>query len=251
MHSFKPAARRRGRIPRFLLLSLLVLATAGINSAHADGVSGTISDGQTVTGTVTGSGVDSYTFNATAGSSFVATVSEAGPHNPTFAPGIDFVAPGGAPRGGIATLVHARLDQINAAAGPWTVNVSRGDQGTTGGTYALTIVQVPGASAAAVALSPGSPSSGSITRGNIDAYTFTGVAGQTESLTLSATGGTGFSPEVSVFAPTGAIGGGFGCVASCSQDVSITTGGTWTVLVDRQDNNDASGTYTLSANSRN
>jgi len=236
MHSFKPAARRRGRIPRFLLLSLLVLATAGINPAHADGVTGTISDGQTVTGTIT--------------VAFVATVSETGPDDATFVPVIDLVAPGGALGGGSGHPLYARLEQSNAAAGPWTAKVSRGNQGTTGGTYALTIMQVPGASAA-VALSPGSPSSGSNTRGQVDVFTFTGVAGQTKTLTLSPTGGDGFIPQVSVYTPAGVSAGMFGCSETCSRDIPITTDGTFTVLAWKQDNNDVTGAYTLSVNDKN
>jgi hypothetical protein len=257
MHSFKPAARRRGRIPRFLLLSLLAMTSRGLSPAHADGVSGTIDNGQTVNGTVTGSGIDSYTFNVMGGTSFVVSVSETGTHDATFAPGIDLVPPAGN-GDGIGNGLHAKLQEINAAAGPWAVKVSRADESgsTTGGTYALTLIQVPGTispSGGVVkgAMSPGGTYSGSITRGNIDVYTFTGVAGQTGALTLNATGGNAFSPEISVFTPTGASVGGIECVASCSQDVSITAAGTWTVLVDRQDNKDVSGTYTLSLNYKN
>ena len=251
MHSFKPAARRRGRMPRFLLLSLLILATGGINPAHADGVSDTISNGKTVTGKITGSGVDSYTFKVEAGGSFVVSVGETGTHDKKFLPAIDLTGPGSKGETGSARSLHAGIEKINAAAGTWTVKVSRADTGSaTDGNYALTLVQVPGAGTA-VALSPGKDYSGSNERGTIDAFTFTGVAGHTETLKLNATGGIGFAPEISVFTPAGGFSGAVSCITSCSQDVPIKADGTWTVLVSKSDDNDVTGKYKLSVNDKN
>lgn len=83
MKSIKSAARIHGRKSGLLLLSLFILTAWGDGVAHADGVTGTIKNTETVTGTVTGKGFDTYTFKVTAGSSFFANVSETGTHDET------------------------------------------------------------------------------------------------------------------------------------------------------------------------
>jgi hypothetical protein len=233
-------------------LPLMILAFGGIHPAHADG---TIANGQTVTGTVTGAGVDSYTFSVpTGGGSFIASVSETGTHDANFMPRIDIVPPGGATGAWSAHAYYATIEQDNVAEGTWTIKVSRADQLSTGGSYALTLVQVPGALSGgitATAMSAGSSYSGTNTRGNLQVFTFTGVAGQPVTLTLTATGGEGFDPKVSVYAPAGEFAAGFNCVDSCGQDVPIATGGLYTVVVTKSDDNDVTGTYTLSVNNKN
>ena len=67
MKSIKPAVRNHGRIVSFLFLSLLILTSWGVQTAHADGVAGKITNGQTITGTLTGLGSDTYTFKVPAG----------------------------------------------------------------------------------------------------------------------------------------------------------------------------------------
>jgi hypothetical protein len=239
---------------RFLPLVMLTCWNAA--PAHADGVKGTISSGQTVNGTIIGTGVDNYTFQVTAGSSFVVSVGETGPHDATFMPRIDLVAPGGIDGPGIWRPLHARLVETNAAEGTWSVKVSRAEAGgTTGGTYALTLIQLPGivspsASIAGGAMSPGA-NSGSNVRGQVDVWIFDGVAGQTKTLTLNQTGGAGFFPEMNVFAPTGSDAGGIDCLTSCSLDVAIKTSGVYTVLAWRKDSADVTGKYTLSVNDKN
>ena len=59
LKSFNSAVRDHGRIFSLPLLPLFVLAAAGVQPALANGVNATIGNGQVVTGTVTGSGVDS------------------------------------------------------------------------------------------------------------------------------------------------------------------------------------------------
>lgn len=253
MHSFKPATRGVGRVPRFLLASLLILTAWGVNPAHADGVNSKITSGKSVTGTIT-SGTDSYSFKVDADSSFVVSVSETGVHDANFIPMIGLVAPNGNVRGHGAPL-YSMLRQSHAAEGIWTVNVSRAHEGgPSGGSYALTLIQLPGAVGGSGGLAGGTLSagaaSGSNVRGQVDVWQFSGVAGHTSTLSLAATGGQGFYPEIVVFAPGGALLGGSTCPGHCSQDVSIAATGTYTVLVDKADYNDVTGTYTLSVNDR-
>ena len=80
LKSFNSAVRDHGRIFSLPLLPLFVLAAAGVQPALANGVNATIGNGQVVTGTVTGSGVDSYTFPAPASGSIFASLSDVGPH---------------------------------------------------------------------------------------------------------------------------------------------------------------------------
>jgi len=255
MKSIKSAARNHGRILSLSLLSVLFLTSWSVQTAHANGVKTTISNGKAVTGTLTGNGFDTYTFKVTAGSSFVVSVGETGPHDATFMPRIDLVAPGGIDGPGIWAPLHARLVETNAAEGTWSVKVSRAEAGgTTGGTYALTLIELPGALPPSGGIAGGAMStganSGSNVRGQVDVWTFDGVAGQTKTLTLSQTGGAGFFPEINVFAPTGNDAGGLDCVTSCSLDVSIKTSGVYTVLAWRKDSADATGKYTLSVNDK-
>ena len=256
MQWFQPAARRRGRVYRFLLASLLILTSLGAESAQANAVSGSIGNGQIVNGSLTGSGSDTYTFTVTAGTSFVVSVSETGAHDETFVPSIMLSAPGSTMGHLLGHPLYTILRQNNAAEGTWSVKVNRKDLGTSGGSYALTLIQLPGAIPAgggvtSAALSPGVASSGTNTRGKIDAWTFTGVAGQTETLTLNQTGGAGFSPEIAVISPTGVILAGNSCESSCSQDIFLMASGTYTVLAFKHDDNDVTGSYSLSANLKN
>jgi hypothetical protein len=229
-----------------LLAPLLILTCWNAHPAQANGVNATIANGQTVVGTVTDSGSDSYTFKNPAGGSFFASVGETGFHDPSFVPMIDLTGPGTV--SGFGQPLYANVHEINAAAGNWTVKVSRSEEGGySGGTYVLTLVQVPVAGGnVGSTMSPGVSTSGSISRGSVDVRTLKGVAGQTVTLTLDATSENGFDPDVTVFTPTGGLATEFGCVASCSDDVSLKADGVYTVLVSKYDRNDVTGTYTLS-----
>ncbi len=255
MHLFKPAPHGCGRIPRFLLASLFILASWSFDPARADGVSGTISNGQTITGTLTGLGSDTYAFKVPAGGgAFFVSVAETGPHDDTFVPGITLTAPDGDIRSRGAPL-FTLLRKQNAAEGTWTVKVDQGGRGTISGSYALTLVQVPGAVPASGGITVGALSSGvdqpgTNSRGKIDVWTFNGVAGHTATLTLNKTGGDGFDPEVAVISPTGSIVGGASC-DSCSQDFSLTAGGTYTILAWKADDHDVTGNYALSVSDKN
>ena len=250
MLMFSVLARERGRFFSLLLLSLLLLTSWPAQTAHADGVTGTISSGTPVNGTITKQGVDSYRFTVPkGGGSFVISAAETGDHDPHFVPRIDLEMPGGHSGDGIAQRFYTRLWQNKAAEGDWIAKVSRADGDTSGGSYALTLIQLP--VSAGTAISAGSPHSGSNTRGNVDVLTFAGVAGHTETLTLTTTGGNGFAPDVAVYTPTGGFAGGISCAASCSEDIPITADGAWVFLVSKLYGSDVTGTYTLSVNDKN
>jgi hypothetical protein len=233
-------------------LPLVILTCWNIAPAHANGVTGAISSGQTINGTITGSGIDTYSFHAIAGGAFVVAVAETGPHDPSFIPKINVVAPGASEGPGSVHPFYASFVQANAAEGTWTFRVSREGGGTTGGSYALTVVQTPGAAAANHAMAAGQPYSGSNTRGQLEAWTFTGVAGGTKTLTVNVTGKNSFTPEALVFSPTGDLAGGFGCgEGACTpHDVPTKVSGTYTVIVRKTDGEDVTGAYSLSVNDK-
>ena len=82
---------------RFAKTAALMVLLAGISfsahSVHAAGVGNAITANQAKTGTVTGSGSDSYSFTVTNNQSFVAIVSETGVHDETFLPHLSLDGP--------------------------------------------------------------------------------------------------------------------------------------------------------------
>ena len=247
MHFLLSAAHKRGRT-RFLLLSLLLLGSASINSAHADGVSGTIAHGQSKTGTVTGSGHDDYSFTASQGATFIVSLGETGTHNSHFAPQLEVIPPGAVAGQWEARPYYTNKQVVNAAAGKWTLRVSQLDSNnTSGGNYALKLAVAGGTG---TAMTTGQDKSGSNSRGDMDVYTFTGTAGHTARLTLNPTSDNHFAPEVHVFGPDGSMANGLWCAARCSFDVP-TANGAYTVMALKHDDSDVTGTYTLSVSNAN
>lgn len=143
------------------------------------------------------------------------------------------------------------ISMPNAAEGKWTVQVDRHHSGSTGGTYALTLIEIPGAIAQsdgtpAVALTPGTSFSQSSTPGRLSVFTFPGVAGQKMTFSLNAAAGSGVFPHADIFAPGGGQAAGVGCNKDCSQDFTPATSGTYTILAWRIDESEGARTYSLS-----
>jgi hypothetical protein len=229
-----------------LLTSLLILACGGIAPAHADGVNAVISSGKTVTGRIaSASGFDTYTFELpVAGISFVLDLAETGPHDESFIPSLNLTGPAGyvSGKGRVGSQV---MSIPNAAEGKWIVKVDRHKFGSTGGTYALTLIEVPGATPG-VALTPGTTYPQSSTPGQLSVFNFQGVAGQKMTLSLDTAAGSEVFPEVAIFAPGGGPAGGVACNKGCSQEFPTATSGTYTIVAWRIDNSEVTGTYSLS-----
>jgi hypothetical protein len=93
----------------------------------------------------------------------------------------------------------------------------------------------------------GSSVAGTITLGDLDPWTFTAIAGQTFTVTITETGvNTPFVPWIRVYGPTGAIvANNWGDLSAQIRVVAPATGA-YTVLVSTADSgNDATGTYDL------
>jgi hypothetical protein len=220
-----------------------VLASAVANPARADGVSGAITDGKTINGKITGQGVDIYTFSVKQGARFVVSLGETGNHDSHFRPQLEVRAPGQKLGPYEARPYYTRRQVTNAAAGDWKIIVSRLDSDqSSGGSYALKIVD---GLSGGTALTPGQNQNGTNERGGIDVYSFTGTQGQKQRLTLTRTDGKGYVPELQVFGPGGADLGSVYCDKGCSLDVD-TDSGTYTAMVFKHDDQDVTGSYTLS-----
>ena len=233
-------------------LPVVVLACLSVTSARADGVNAVISSGKTVTGQIASkSGFDTYTFKIpVAGSSFMLDLAETGPHDETFLPSLNLIDPAGHPSGK-GHLFSQVITIPDAAEGTWTVKVDRHKVGSTGGNYALTLLEIPGAlagsgGAPAVALTPGVSSPKSSSTGQLDVFTFQGVAGQKMTLSLNSVAASGFYPQAAVFTPSGAPAAGLGCNKGCSQDFMTAASGTYTIVVSRRNDNEVTGTYSVS-----
>ena len=251
MLMFAVLARERARLFRLLLLSLLFLTSWRVQTAHADGVNAVISSGKTVTGQIaTASGFDTYTFEVpVGGASFVLDLAETGPHDESFMPSLDLTDPAGhqSGKGHVGSQV---ISLPNAAEGKWIVKVHRHNFGSTGGAYALTLIEIPGALAGsggtpAVELTPGTTYPESSAPGQLSVFTFQGVAGQKMTLSLDAASGSGIFPQAVIFAPEGSPAGGVGCTKGCSQDFATATSGTYTIVAWRIDESEVTGKYSL------
>jgi hypothetical protein len=229
-------------------LPVVILSSLSITPAQANGGSGTITNGQPINGTITGQGVDTYTFNAAQGATFVISLGETGNHYSLFRPQLEVRAPGQTAGPSEARPYYTRRQITNAAAGNWTIIVSRLDSDqSSGGSYALKLAVADGGGAA---LTAGQNQNGTNARGGFDVYSFTGTAGQKKRLTLTGTGGAGFVPEVHAFGPDGADLGSVYCDKGCSMDVD-TGKGTYTTMVWKNDDNDVTGSYSLSVSNAN
>jgi hypothetical protein len=231
------------RFRRVLALSFAALVSLYANSALATGA---ITANQPVTGTISGSGSDSYTFNVAKGTSFVVSIG-ATSNQSKFFPQIDIDGPGSfhAQRGGpLQSLIPAP----DPTDGQWTLKVSQLNPDSGGGSYSLTLAQTP-VGQSATALTLGNASSETNTPGKLDFWTFSGTAGQTMSLSLTPTSGQGFVPDGYIFLPSGALKSGPPCSGEC--DISIAETGTYTVVVVKGDDNNVTGAYSISINNKN
>src|SRR5260370_15272008 len=199
---------------RGLSAALFLLILSGASPAQANGVNGTIASGQTVSGTITTTtGIDTYTFVINNNSGFMIDIGETGAHDSHYIPWMQVIRPNGTTYNYAYATYYAWLSAFSAANGTWTVKVERGDSpGTTGGSYALTLAEGPGANAvsggnAGGTMEPGSSYSGTISRGNLDIFDFAGASSGSWTVTLNKTGGTGFQPYVYVMSPAGRTDG--------------------------------------------
>src|SRR5262249_18326421 len=139
------------------------------------------------------------------------------------------------PGGGTAITASSgdRLDAQLTANGTWTVVVEDYSD-TAPGSYSLSVMDLSG-----TLTSAGDPDGGDIAPnqiltgttnvvGDLDAYTFTGTIGNRVLMTVAATGGASYAPQIYLYPP----GGGTYVTSSAGRlDYQLTSSGTFTVLV--------------------
>ena len=252
MNSLKAVTREYGRISSLCFLSLFIVMFLNVNPACANGVRGTIGNGETVYGTVTAPGYptnyDVYSFSVPAGAYVFAEVSEVGTHDPTYTPYVEIDKPNGTLGSSDSSSLYAGTDVFNATGGTWTVYTWR-NSGTTGGTYAMQIVVVPGASGvsggnAGGSMYPGATYSGSISGNPLDIYTFNAIAGQNFTATVTDTGGTSYVAWMQILKPDG-TNVALVTTSTNASHTATAVAGTYTILVGRDEwVNPNTGTYT-------
>ena len=236
---------------------LTALHLAGTPFISAGDEGGPLTNGGNHTGTLHIGDFDAWTIQATAGETIAANIGETGP-NSAFVPWIRVYGPtgtlvaGGNNWGDLA----AQVAVIAPTTGVYTILVSTADSGNDdSGSYVLAAIHLAGTPDVSFGdeggpLSNGGVHNGTILLGDLDAWTFSAVAGQSITASIAETGvNTPFIPWIRIYGPSGTLvagGNNWGDV-SASVHVIAPASGTYTVLVSTADSgNDATGTYQLS-----
>ncbi|MBL1147144.1 MAG: sel1 repeat family protein [Proteobacteria bacterium] len=212
----------------------------------ANGVDARLNRDKTVTGAVTGTATDKYTFTVEAGKSFVLSLDKSEKQfDKDFMLAVKLFDPDKRLLAGGAQQLFFRAPFINEAEGDWTIEIGRGDRGASGGAYEIKFMEVPGSSG--VPMKFHKTYKGNILRGGIDVYTIKGAPDLMGDLSLAPEGGQGFIPEVTVISPRGELMNSAGCTESCELGLPLMEPGTYTILVWRIDQQDVDGSYSLAA----
>src|SRR5262249_47283081 len=163
---------------------LLTMAhTPGPITITAGDEGGPLTNGATHTGAIFQGDLDVWTFSATAGDRIDVHIGELTDSNGVFQPWIRIWAPNGASLGSDYNAAAAVVEVVANATGNYLVLVGSYNTGYTGtGTYQITLTKTPGPITISSGdqggpLTNGSTHTGEITRGDLDAWTFTATAG--------------------------------------------------------------------------
>ncbi|MEP7345898.1 MAG: PPC domain-containing protein, partial [Gemmatimonadaceae bacterium] len=213
---------------------------------------GPMTNGANHSGTIQVGDLDAWTFTATQGDYLMLAVGEV-TGSADFTPWIRLVSPNGTVIGNSWNVLAAQIGVNAPLTGTYLVIVSTADAGLDGnGDYKLTLAKGPGA----LVISPGDQGgpmtnganhAGTITVGDLDAFTFT--ANQGEAIVVAVgevTGSADFTPWIRMVAPNGTLVANTWNVAAAQLAVNAPATGTYMVVVSTADaGNDANGTYSL------
>ncbi len=218
---------------------------------------GALTNGGNHTGALHLGDLDPWRIAATAGETIAIDIGETGPNSP-FVPWIRVYGPtgtivaGGNNWGDLA----AQVAVVAPTTGIYTILVSTADSGNDEtGTYVLTAIHLAGTPEVSPGdeggpLTNGGVHNGAVLLGDLDAWTFAAVAGQTVTASIAESGAnTLFVPWIRIYGPAGTIVAGGNNWGDLGANVNIIApiSGTFTVLVSTADSgNDATGTYQLS-----
>jgi hypothetical protein len=200
-------------------------------------LSAAILSGQTVTGTIVKTQVDTYTIQGVAGGTLMATVAETTTGSP-LTPKLELHAPNGTLLTASANATGLTLTSFNlAATGTYSI-VVRDNFGTGVGGYALTagsigtgVTPVTGGDAGPT--TSGTTRSATVSVGDIDIFTIGGVAGGTLMATAAETvAGSPLTPTLELYSPTGArLTSSANAAGLTLTSFNLAATGTYTVVV--------------------
>jgi RHS repeat-associated protein len=221
----------------FVLAALTLLALSG--TAHANGASVTMQNGDLQNGTVTTTGVDDYYLYVPAGHYLKASITDTG-GDATFYPQIQLFRPGGSSHalayGQDWNTVEATGSATTSYQGTWHLQVSRHLTTGTGGGYSVSMAEMPDTvsypARSGGSLTPGVTLSGTITLGSFDIYTIQSVAGSNFTVTLTNNGGGTSYPFARLINTSGTTAS----TATTNTSTTMTVGGangTFVVYVEK------------------
>ncbi len=190
--------------------------------------------------------IDTFTIDATEGSDLLLTIGETS-GNSSFALTADIYGPDGRFIDRRAINTGFDFDLTNVDAGTYTY-VIREDGSNNTGTYTLTaLVADDEVDTDSVPLVSGQLTTGSISRGDIDAFTVDVTPGADLLLSIGETAGnSNFQLSVDVYGPDGQFIEAQSIDTGIVLDLFNLTGGTYTLVV-RENNANTTGDYSLTA----
>ena len=222
----------------------LLNVTAGPLGSGSDPDGGGIASSEYATGTTSGAAdFDAFTFTGSSGQRVIVTgvATTGGGYNTQFY----LYPPGGGPA--LTSTFGDRLDAQLNANGTWTI-VMEDNADDTAGSYAISFLNLAGPLTNITDLDGGPMVSAEIRTGttsgigDLDAFTFSGVAGQRVLFALVEGGGPPYNGNAALYPP----GGGPAEFTNANNriDYALLATGTYTLVVEDVGNNDA-GSYTL------
>jgi hypothetical protein len=206
-----------------LALLLAATLTAGAQTAGAATV---LPNGGSVSGVIVTTGQDSYEFAATAGDHIDLQIADTGVT--TFSPRIELRSPSDVSIDTSADGVAARITHDATETGTFTVLVD--DSVSAGGTYTLYFTRIPGADEHGLLINDGVHPE-TIDVADLDTYTLTASAGDHIELRIADTSNTTLAPQLSLYAPSGALIGTGSDALVAKVAHTAAEAGTFTVLV--------------------
>ena len=234
---------------RWFLILCLLLPTVfvGFPSSVFGADRGAINSGETVTGTIVGpTFVDAFQFSGNAGDTVIINAVARSGDLDTF---IDLYSPSGIKEADSRPWYDQLSWKLNET-GTYTILVS--DYGLDGaGTYSITFQKIPGAVSSAGdpdggLIASGQTMSGTIVASDMDAFQFSGNAGDTVIITAGCTSGD-LDIVMDLYSPTG----NREQQADTGEQMSVALAetGTYTIILSDSSLSE-SGTYSISLNPR-
>lgn len=203
-----------------------------------------VESGKAITGTIKAGETQHFSFNAEKGTSFILTLRETGPHVEGFLPGLELKDPTGQLIDGGSRAHFYRVSMNNVpASGTWSLDVNRSDTNDKGGSYELSLLQVPGIKGKTAKV--GKLYRGIIDQGTVDVYTVRGYAHYTARAVMTAAPGTKQPIEMWIVSPKGVLVGNGASNKQEERDMFLPEDGDYTVFIYARTETDEKLAYSL------